>query len=152
MLTFYIGMLPLLHSHFIFTGGDVIEYEYLSEQFWSSLFHKMTEDFPIHIRTCKTCRNAFYLKTCNVVQKWINLVLNEEDVDHDVRFNLVTLLMFLRYSKESIVNLILSKARWSDKDEKFTIYQIEHIYNKGYKLRKSIYEKLFVYHELPEWK
>ena len=86
------------------------------------------------------------------VEEWVNLVLSGSDVDHDVRFNMVTVLKYLGWSKEDVIKLIMEKAKWSDKIERIVRYQVEHIYRKGYSVRTEVFNKLFRDFEIPKYR
>lgn len=110
-----------------------------------------------HIKNCPYCRDKFYnrplYKRTNHVDRWIELVLNGDDVDQDVRTNLVTVLHRSRgMSLDEIVDLLMSKARWSDLDRSLTEYHVGLIIKKGLRTRKDFFDALFIHKTIPKYK
>jgi len=59
------------------------------------------------------------------------ILLNNKDPPHAIRFDLVAELRFLGFSEEQVVEFI-KMLSWEDFDEKTTRYQVHQIYRRGY--------------------
>jgi len=121
-----------------------MDYAAASDAFYDSLYAKRDREFLQHIRSCAFCRDRHYVRTGKPAWKrWVDAVLAEEDVDHHLRFDVVTILMYIGWDEDRIIDYIMKRARWSDKTLKEVSYQVRHIVKKGYYMRKELKELLF---------
>lgn len=121
-----------------------MDYLDISDIFYESLYGCRDLSFKEHMRNCKFCRDKYYRRIREPAWKrWVDSVLSERDVDHHLRFDVVTILLYVGWDEDKIISYILKNARWDDKDARYTEYQVRHIARNGYHMRRRIKDLLF---------